>query len=202
MTVTAYSELVAFANSSLSMPLASPAIQVMVITPLNSLGKPDTIGPARNTCPWRASYDSLTDYNTGGLPDSRVRISSPDSGKYTMVYTLIGNLGTRLTGVGIDAHAEIMKRLTFAEGTLLDASLALRQIVDSFYLAPPARGELTGDGVIDVFDVIASIDIIFSGAPPPSPPELVDVNCDGVPDVFDVIYLIDYAFSGGQQPCQ
>jgi hypothetical protein len=66
-------------------------------------------------------------------------------------------------------------------------------------------GDLTQDGTVDVFDVVASIDITFAGQPPiPSPPgcpwDLSDVNCDGTTDVFDVIALIDYVFQGGATP--
>jgi hypothetical protein len=197
LRITAYSEPVPPMRGVLSMPLTSPTMQVVVFSPPNSLGKRDTIGPSPtwpNTFGSRATYDSLTDHNSGGLPDTRVKIVSPDSGEYQIKYVLIGDPGSYLTGIGIDGHAEVKKQIAFA---------AMGQVVDTTYhLAPPTRGELNGDGVIDVFDVIASIDIIFSGAPPPNPPELVDVNCDGVPDVFDVIYLIDYAFSGGPAPCQ
>jgi hypothetical protein len=197
LRITAYSELVAPARGVLAMPLTSPTMQIVVISPPNALGKRDTIGPPPmwpNTFGPRATYDSLTDHNSGGIVDTRVKIVSPDSGEYQIKYILIGDPGNYLTGIGIDGHAEVKKQIAFA---------SVGQVVDTTYhLAPPARGELNGDGVIDVFDVVASIDMVFSGAPMPDPPELVDVNCDGVPDVFDVVYLIDYAFSGGLAPCQ
>jgi len=194
LRITAYSEPVPPVRGVLSMPLTSPTMQVVVISPPNSLGHIDSIGPSFNTFGSRAIYDSLTDHNSGGLVDTRVKIVSPDSGEYQIKYVLIGDPGSYLTGIGIDGHAEVKKQIAFA---------SMGQVIDTTYhLAPPTRGELNGDGVIDVFDVIASIDMIFSGAPMPDSPELLDVNCDEVPDVFDVIYLIDYAFSGGPAPCQ
>ena len=194
LRITAYSEPVPPLRGVMSLPLGSPALQVTVYSPPDSVGHVDSIGSSFNTFGSRATYDSLTDHNSGGLPDTRVKIASPDTGEYQIKYVLIGDPGSYLTGIGIDGHAEVKKQVAFA---------AMGQVIDTTYhLAPPTRGDLNGDGVIDVFDVIASIDIIFSGAPPPSPPELADVNCDGVPDVFDVIYLIDYAFSGGPAPCQ
>jgi PKD repeat protein len=67
-----------------------------------------------------------------------------------------------------------------------------------------SQGDLNGDGMIDVFDVIAVIDAAFSGGTDPqdplSPTPRGDVNNDGAVDVFDVIYLIDTAFSGGPNP--
>ena len=72
----------------------------------------------------------------------------------------------------------------------------------------PNQGDIaarpTGDGVIDVFDVIEIIAVAFSGAAdiqdPACPKTRGDVNNDGVTDVFDVIYLIATAFSGGANP--
>jgi hypothetical protein len=158
------------------------------------VGHIDSIGASFNTFGLRATYDSLTDYNSGGLPDTRVKIASPDTGVYKIKYILIGDPGNYLTGIGIDAHAEVKTAIAFAGVGQIDST--------TYRLTPSSRGELNGDGVIDVFDVIASIDMVFSGAPMPDPPERVDVNCDGVPDVFDVIYLIDHAFSGGAAPCR
>jgi hypothetical protein len=194
LAITAYSEPVPPLPGMLALSLVPAAIQIIVHSPLNSLGLVDSIGPTFNTFGSRGVYQSTTDYNAGGILDARVTIQQPDTGIYTVDYILIGSPGNYLTGIGIDGHAEVHQQVAFAAPG--------QDVSTTFDLAPPSRGDLTGDGVIDVFDVIASIDIIFSGAPPPSPPGLVDVNCDEVPDVFDVIYLIDYSFSGGPQPCQ
>ncbi len=62
-------------------------------------------------------------------------------------------------------------------------------------------GDLNDDCAADVFDVIALIDVVFSGAQPPLSPDQGEVNCVPGSDVFDVIYLIDHVFSGGPVPC-
>ena len=68
----------------------------------------------------------------------------------------------------------------------------------------PLQGDVNGDLVLDVFDVIAVIGIAFSGEPDPHdagcPATRGDVNFDNVTDVFDLIYLIASAFSGGPMP--
>jgi len=68
----------------------------------------------------------------------------------------------------------------------------------------PHQGDINGDGVIDVFDVIGVIGIAFSGDTDPQdtgcPDTRGDVDNNGVSDVFDVIYLIATAFSGGPSP--
>lgn len=68
----------------------------------------------------------------------------------------------------------------------------------------PKQGDINGDGILDVFDVIGLIDIAFGGATDPEdancPKTRGDVDNNGVTDVFDVIYLIATAFSGGPDP--
>ncbi|MBI5866983.1 MAG: HYR domain-containing protein [candidate division Zixibacteria bacterium] len=62
----------------------------------------------------------------------------------------------------------------------------------------------TGDGMIDVFDIIEEIGIAFSGATDPQDPQCPrtrgDVDNNGISDVFDVLYLIATAFGGGPNP--
>lgn len=69
------------------------------------------------------------------------------------------------------------------------------------------HGDPNSDNVIDIFDVLFTIDEVFAGgAPAPKDmycPHLsrTDYNCDNFIDVFDVIHAIDYIFSGGPAPC-
>ncbi|MBI5868970.1 MAG: hypothetical protein HZB43_11915 [candidate division Zixibacteria bacterium] len=60
---------------------------------------------------------------------------------------------------------------------------------------------MNDDCATDVFDIIALIDVVFSGAQPPLSPDQGEVNCIPGSDVFDVIYLIEHVFSGGPVPC-
>ncbi len=68
----------------------------------------------------------------------------------------------------------------------------------------PHQGDINADLVIDVFDVIAAIGIVFSGDPDVQdlacPTTRADVNNDAAADLFDVIYLIDHSSSGGPAP--
>ena len=66
------------------------------------------------------------------------------------------------------------------------------------------QGDLNGDGVLDVFDVISVIGIAFGGNPDPQDQGCLETrgnvdNC-GATDVFDVVYLIGTAFNGGANP--
>jgi hypothetical protein len=63
-------------------------------------------------------------------------------------------------------------------------------------------GEVTGDGIVDIDDVVFLINYIFvPGSPAPDPYAAGDVNCDGIVDIDDVVYLIDYIFASGPPPC-
>jgi hypothetical protein len=112
---------------------------------------------------------------------------------------LIGDPGSYLTGIGIDAHTEVHHKVVFNSTGLLSVGQAENV---TYHLAPPTRGELNDDWVIDVFDVVREIDVVYSGGSMPDPPELSDVNCDNVIDLLDIIYLIAYAFKNGPAPCQ
>jgi hypothetical protein len=192
LTVTVLSDPVSLGTLSMSPPY--PAVQVLVFGPPDSNAQVDTIGPSINTFAL-AEYDSTKNVDGTGDFDARVTINRPDTGIYRIRYHLVGTPGTYLTEIVVGFGQPIRRNITFTTAGDTDST--------TLDLTPPDpdRGDLVRDGVIDVFDVIAAIEIVFSGAPMPVPPGLVDVNCDGVADVFDVIYLIDYTFSGGPAPC-
>ena len=71
----------------------------------------------------------------------------------------------------------------------------------------PFYGDLNGDGVTDVFDVVLEVDIAFRNAPiPPKDPfcptDRADYNCDGVIDVFDVVGAVSTAFRDNDTRCK
>jgi hypothetical protein len=63
-------------------------------------------------------------------------------------------------------------------------------------------GDVTGDDVVDVGDVVYLINYLFKNGPAPDPLQTGDVNLDAVVDVGDVVYLINYLFKGGPPPCE
>jgi hypothetical protein len=68
-------------------------------------------------------------------------------------------------------------------------------------LPPIVVGDVTGDGSVDIGDVIFLINYLYIGGPAPDPLMTGDVNCDGVVDTADVIYIINYLFKEGPSPC-
>jgi hypothetical protein len=58
-------------------------------------------------------------------------------------------------------------------------------------------GDVTGDGVADIGDVIYLINYLYKGGSPPDPLANGDVNADCLVDVGDVVYFINYLFKNG-----
>ncbi len=61
-------------------------------------------------------------------------------------------------------------------------------------------GDINGDMIINVLDIIYYIDWKFKGGPEPANLAACDVNSDGGYNVLDIIYLIDFKFKGGPEP--
>jgi hypothetical protein len=64
------------------------------------------------------------------------------------------------------------------------------------------RGDVNGDGVINVADVVYLINYLFIDGPAPQPLAAGDANCNEVVDIVDVVYLINYLFIDGPPPCE
>ncbi|HKC26224.1 MAG TPA: dockerin type I domain-containing protein [Thermoanaerobaculia bacterium] len=64
--------------------------------------------------------------------------------------------------------------------------------------APPAVGDVNGDGSVDVLDVFALVNFLFAGGP--APVGSGDVDGDGAVTVADVFYFINFLFAGGPPP--
>ena len=73
---------------------------------------------------------------------------------------------------------------------------------DSLYLSLYTCGDCTGDGTIDMADVVHLLNYLFTGGPEPIPMlDVGDCNEDGTVDIGDVVYLINYLFNDGPSPC-
>jgi hypothetical protein len=61
-------------------------------------------------------------------------------------------------------------------------------------------GDVNGDGVINVADIVYLINYLFKSGSPPNPYETGDTNCDGSVTISDVVFLINYLFFSGPLP--
>jgi hypothetical protein len=62
--------------------------------------------------------------------------------------------------------------------------------------ADALRGDVDGNQIINITDVIYLSNFIYSGGPPPPCPEAADVNDDRRYDIVDIVLLYDFLFGG------
>ena len=61
-------------------------------------------------------------------------------------------------------------------------------------------GDATGDGVINIGDVMYMVNYLYKSGPYPASFEAGDANCDGVHGILDVLILVNYLYKGGRPP--
>jgi hypothetical protein len=67
-------------------------------------------------------------------------------------------------------------------------------------LGPVSRGDVNGDGAINVGDVVHLVNFLYRDGPPPIPASAGDFDCDGVTNVGDVVQLVNYLYRDGPPP--
>jgi hypothetical protein len=63
------------------------------------------------------------------------------------------------------------------------------------------RGDVTGDGGVDIGDAIYLLNYLYKNGPAPSPLMVGDCNCSGGLELGDAVFLLNYLFKGGLFPC-
>jgi hypothetical protein len=62
-------------------------------------------------------------------------------------------------------------------------------------------GDVTGDEIVNLGDVVYLVSYLYKSGPPPVPDCVGDVNCDDIVNIGDVVYLVSYLYKGGYSPC-
>jgi hypothetical protein len=62
------------------------------------------------------------------------------------------------------------------------------------------RGDVSGDAVTDIVDIVALIQDVVFGTPLPNP-VAGDTNCDTIRDIIDIVILIQFVVFGSPTPC-
>jgi len=66
---------------------------------------------------------------------------------------------------------------------------------------PPVCGDVQGDYIVNVGDVVYLVSYLYKGGPAPYCPQARgDVNTDGIINVGDVVYLVSYLYKAGPLP--
>jgi hypothetical protein len=173
-------------------------VMVVAFSPVNLIvtdPKGDSVGIDFASNIPGASYDTTRDYNHDGENDDIALLPNRLVGCYMIrVFQEPGKKGTYSLGIRVDGGALNMLATKY--------SISNPAAVDTFVSCVPwyLAGDVNGDWMIDVEDVVFLLDYLFADNPTPDPLERADTNCDGVIDVGDIILLIDYLFKGGSIP--
>ena len=146
--------------------------------------------------PWR---DQMLPPTTGDSRHSILRVrftvagtlSTGDTIPVTLVNgTLDAVSGTPVTNaliIPIPGSPAVSKWPDLHAGTIT--------IIDGF-----RRGFINTDGQVDLGDIIALLQYLFTGGATPPCLKAADINDDGAVDIADGIYLLLYLFKGGPAP--
>jgi hypothetical protein len=76
------------------------------------------------------------------------------------------------------------------------------QIIVKPYSVHPSMmlGDVTGDSLVDVADIVFLLNYLFLGGPPPNPPAAGDINSDCFIGISDIVWLINYLYRNGPPP--
>lgn len=181
----------------------------------------DSIGPGFNTFGTSAIYDSLTEHGIGpngavGEPDDRIAIFPPESGQYRVRILPEQNLGPLDTAyfLGVrDPGGNIIGdgyvSMTGGGAPFLSETPIANPVPqpgqeDTLFvggLCAQRRGDIDGNGIFNVVDVLGVIIVAFRGGAPPDPSFIADVDSDlVVSDVRDVVRIVGHVFRGQPPP--
>jgi hypothetical protein len=144
-------------------------------------------------------------YLAPNLTDYQVTLSETLA-NMTLAYDMVDDLlrvliyGPDNNFIGTSATELVNIAYTGDPPTLLSASSAGFE-AEKVDLSVYSRGDVNGDGDINVADVVTIIRIVFGwDAPEPWQMVAMDTNCDGNNDIGEAVYLINYIFKGGPGP--
>ena len=96
---------------------------------------------------------------------------------------------------------------TVGQGAVGYTSSSSHQAIQGFQVGgvgggggPEERGDVNGDGIVNVGDVVYLVSYLYKGGPPPDPVRIGDCNCDDIVNVGDVVFLVSYLYKGGPEP--
>jgi len=83
-----------------------------------------------------------------------------------------------------------------------DAQAMIGALGAWFDLPAADPGDLNADGGVDLLDLMMEVNVVFSGAFPPTGYKNADVDASCICDVLDIVYMIDFVYRGGPSPVE
>jgi len=158
----------------------------------------NSIGREFNSIPG-ATYDESTDYNEDGDLDDYVFLPGRLSGKYTVKAMPLpeANPGDTYTLVFIngDVTTTIVEDVPVPPYGEYD-EYEYDSIIPTLFTC----GDVNGDELVNILDVVYLINYKYKEGPAPDPLESADVNSDELVNILDVVYLINYKYKDGPEP--
>ena len=135
---------------------------------------------------------------TPGTPSdyATVRYDSEGNQVWTKTYNGEGNYDDYAYSIALDNSGNVYVAGSSFQSSTYPNNLDYVTIKYSQF----SHGDINGDGIVDIADIIHLINYLFIGGSAPDPLENADANCDEAVDVADAVHLINYLFIGGSPP--
>ena len=164
-------------------------VDVTVTNPIGDYISPDFNGILD------AYYEETYDEN--GQPVDQITISLPLLGQYQIEVSR--GSGANANDV-FDLEAGVSDEPAVLLASNVPVPLGGRVLTYDYLCVPWLVGDASGDGMIDLGDVVYLLNYLFRGGSPPEPVLTGDLNSDGSVTLGDVIYLLNYLFRSGPPP--
>jgi hypothetical protein len=110
--------------------------------------------------------------------------------------------GYVMNGLAPGTYTVTASRVSYYDGTYPDPVEVIYGKASGIDInLPPVKvGDVTGNGIIDVGDVVFLVNYLYQGGTVPNPLSVGDLNCDGEIAIGDVVYMVNYLYRGWPPP--
>lgn len=139
------------------------------------------------------------------LDTSTLDFNDPPPNLASANYYLIGDYA-QLQATGLDTATRVYVLWSGYDKDRSDVSVGnKRERVYCTTLTPLSgclakAGDVTGDGIINLSDIVSIVNFLFKSAPAPSPLCRANVTGDANVNLSDIVYLINFIFKSGPAP--
>ncbi len=119
---------------------------------------------------------------------------------YITVYSIVGEVGTTSNLEFCETLGSPPVSTVIVSGGQSFLPELNGGTIDILQIDSYIRGDVSGDGALDLADAVEMLGYLFIALPAPGCLDSSDVNDSGAIDVSDAVYLLTYMFTGGIEP--